>query len=352
MVGDAEEGRGAGQGALQDDCGPGRRQSAGGTAPSRPGVAPGIRRRVDRPLAPHTLRAAASSAPTARRHGDRAKRLHDALGSSAVVPREREPLARLRFERAVTYRHTAFALAILVGLVALLGLAGLSFQTSTGDEVGSFAKGSGGAKGGIGGDGDGPAAPAWTPAAPTVALAAHGEQGNTLAPARTEPPLFTLTAWVAPTVAHDRDCSDFKSQRQASRWFGQHHPRRDLSGLDRDHDGRACEGRPCPCSRDRVRRGRDGPGRNARPSEQTPGLVADESGSSGSTATSPTSTGTTGAMSVPTSRGSTPSAAPTPSASVTQSVRSVDRAVSGAGVQTGLSQTTGGLIGRLRRGGS
>jgi Excalibur calcium-binding domain len=306
-------------------------------------------------LAPIALRAVAS-APAARQHGDRAKRLHDALGSSAVVPGQREPLARLRFERAVAPRRTARALAILVGLVVLLGLAGLSFRTSTGDEVGPSATGSGGAKGGIGSARAPAAAPAWIHAAPTAELTAHGEQGDALTPVRTEPLWFTLTAWVEPTVAHDRDCSDFNSQRQAHRWFRQHHPRRDLSGLDGDHDGRACESRPCPCSRHRVRRGRDGPGRNARPSEQAPGLVADESVPTGSTATSPTSTGTTGtditsATSVPTSRGSTPSLAPTLGTSVTQSVRSVDRAVSRAGGQTSLSQTTGGLTGRLGRGG-
>ena len=184
---------------------------------------------------------------------------------------------------------------MLIGLVVLLGLAGLSFQTPTGDKVGPFAKGSGGAKGGFGGAGAPAVAPAWTPAPPTVELTAHVEQDETLGPVRTEPLLFTLTAWAEPTVAHDRDCSDFNSQRQAHRWFRQHHPRRDLSGLDSDHDGRACEGRPCPCSRHRVRRGRDGPSRNARPSEQAPRLVTgDESVPSGSTVTSPTGTGITG----------------------------------------------------------
>ena len=230
-----------------------------------------------------------------------------------------------------------------------------SFQAPTGDESGPIAKGSGSAKGGFGGAEAPAVAPAGTPAPPTAELIAGVEQDETLGPVGTEQLLFPLIAWVGPTVAHDRDCSDFNSQKQAHRWFRQHHPRRDPSGLDSDRDGRACERRPCPCSRHRVR-GRDGPGQNARRSEQAPGLVADESVPSGSTATSPTSTGTTGAvitgaMSAPAPRVSTPSPAPTPSTSVTQSVRSVDRAAASAGVQTGLSQTTGGLTGRLRRGG-
>jgi hypothetical protein len=47
---------------------------------------------------------------------------------------------------------------------------------------------------------------------------------------------------------HDRDCSDFANQRRAQLFFLRHGgPRRDRHRLDTDHDGVACEGRPCPC---------------------------------------------------------------------------------------------------------
>lgn len=42
----------------------------------------------------------------------------------------------------------------------------------------------------------------------------------------------------------DRDCSDFSSQREAQRFFENHHPRRDPHRLDADHDGIACEDLP------------------------------------------------------------------------------------------------------------
>lgn len=48
-------------------------------------------------------------------------------------------------------------------------------------------------------------------------------------------------------IARDKDCSDFKTQAKAQRYFRKHHPRRDPSGLDADHDGIACEDNPCPC---------------------------------------------------------------------------------------------------------
>jgi len=41
----------------------------------------------------------------------------------------------------------------------------------------------------------------------------------------------------------DRDCSDFKNQRQAQRFFKKHKgsKKNDPHRLDADHDGRACE---------------------------------------------------------------------------------------------------------------
>lgn len=45
-----------------------------------------------------------------------------------------------------------------------------------------------------------------------------------------------------------KDCSDFKNQKAAQRWFHHHHPHKDPSGLDADNDGIACEDNPCPCS--------------------------------------------------------------------------------------------------------
>jgi hypothetical protein len=54
---------------------------------------------------------------------------------------------------------------------------------------------------------------------------------------------------VAPqAIAKDKDCSDFKSQKAAQRWFHKHNPKKDPSGLDADHDGHACEDNPCPCT--------------------------------------------------------------------------------------------------------
>lgn len=45
-----------------------------------------------------------------------------------------------------------------------------------------------------------------------------------------------------PAVAfRDRDCSDFKSQHQAQRFYETHNPSRDPHRLDADHDGIACE---------------------------------------------------------------------------------------------------------------
>ncbi|HEX3733640.1 MAG TPA: excalibur calcium-binding domain-containing protein [Solirubrobacterales bacterium] len=43
---------------------------------------------------------------------------------------------------------------------------------------------------------------------------------------------------------HDRDCSDFKTHRQAQHFFETHNPRRDPNNLDGDNDGIACEDLP------------------------------------------------------------------------------------------------------------
>lgn len=53
---------------------------------------------------------------------------------------------------------------------------------------------------------------------------------------------------VALSKGDPKDCSDFKNQRRAQKWFHRHHPHRDPAGLDSDHDGKACESNPCPCS--------------------------------------------------------------------------------------------------------
>lgn len=72
------------------------------------------------------------------------------------------------------------------------------------------------------------------------------------AAALTAIPILAATVVVmAPTPtasAGDKDCSDFRNQRAAQRYFRKHHPRQDPSGLDADHDGIACEDNPCPCN--------------------------------------------------------------------------------------------------------
>ncbi len=43
----------------------------------------------------------------------------------------------------------------------------------------------------------------------------------------------------------DRDCSDFRTQKQAQRFYRKHGgPREDPHGLDSDNDGKACENLP------------------------------------------------------------------------------------------------------------
>ncbi len=43
---------------------------------------------------------------------------------------------------------------------------------------------------------------------------------------------------------YDRDCSDFRTHRQAQHFFKKHNPSRDPHRLDGDHDGIACEDLP------------------------------------------------------------------------------------------------------------
>ena len=53
---------------------------------------------------------------------------------------------------------------------------------------------------------------------------------------------LALSVAAAPVAANDpKDCSDFKTQHQAQKWFKHHHPHKDPAGLDADHDGKACE---------------------------------------------------------------------------------------------------------------
>lgn len=47
----------------------------------------------------------------------------------------------------------------------------------------------------------------------------------------------------------DRDCGDFKNQAAAQKFYlNAGGPQRDPHRLDADHDGKACDSLPCPCS--------------------------------------------------------------------------------------------------------
>lgn len=63
--------------------------------------------------------------------------------------------------------------------------------------------------------------------------------------------LLLVARMPAQAQAHDKNCSDFRNQKQAQRWFHKHHPHRDPANLDSDNDGKACEDLPCPCSHHR-----------------------------------------------------------------------------------------------------
>ena len=241
------------------------------------------------------------------------ERVRGALRVPAALRRERKPLARPRSQSAAA----VCAAALLVALAVLIGLTVLPFERPTGDEDGLYPKGSGGAKEKVG-VAETAAGPRYSETrAPTVEVRAPG---------RTEALVFALAPWTPPAIAPDKDCSDFNNQRRAQRWFNKHHPQGDPSALDSDHDGKACEGRPCPCSHHRPRRDRGDSTRDAVADEQAPRDVAAQTVSSGSTP---------------------PTSAPAPAGRVTQTVRSVDQTAARAGVPSGLSQATGGLTSRL-----
>ena len=58
-----------------------------------------------------------------------------------------------------------------------------------------------------------------------------------------------LASHGAPRAAADANCTDFATQAAAQSYYIAHGgPAQDPDGLDADHDGIACESRPCPCS--------------------------------------------------------------------------------------------------------
>jgi Excalibur calcium-binding domain len=68
--------------------------------------------------------------------------------------------------------------------------------------------------------------------------------------ARLAAPVLALALIAGVLPAHpagafyDRDCSDFRTQKQAQRFFKNHNPGRDPHRLDGDNDGIACEALP------------------------------------------------------------------------------------------------------------
>ncbi len=56
--------------------------------------------------------------------------------------------------------------------------------------------------------------------------------------------LGSMTMAQSAAAFRDRDCSDFRTQAQAQRFFERHNPSRDPHRLDADHDGIACESLP------------------------------------------------------------------------------------------------------------
>ncbi|MPV87662.1 hypothetical protein GB882_03205 [Georgenia ruanii] len=49
----------------------------------------------------------------------------------------------------------------------------------------------------------------------------------------------------APAKPRNVNCSDFRTQAEAQAWFNRYYPYYgDVAGLDRDHDGKACEALP------------------------------------------------------------------------------------------------------------
>ena len=258
------------------------------------------------------------------------ERVRGALRVPAAVRRERKPLAWPRSGRVAA----VCAAAPLVALAVFVGLTALPFEGPTGGAGGLYPKGSGGAEENVG-------------VAETATWPRDSESHATTlevrAPGRTEALVFALAPWTPPAIVRDRDCSDFNNQRRAQRWFNKHHPHGDPSGLDSDHDGKACEGRPCPCSHHRPRRDRSDSTRDAVADEQAGHDVAAQTVPSGSAAT-----GTGGTLSVTVLPPPTPALAPAPAlGGVTQTVRTVDQAAARAGAQNALSQAAGGLTSGL-----
>lgn len=57
--------------------------------------------------------------------------------------------------------------------------------------------------------------------------------------------LIAVVSAVPASAFQDKDCSDFKTQKQAQHYYKKHGgPRYDPSRLDADHDGIACEDNP------------------------------------------------------------------------------------------------------------
>ena len=57
---------------------------------------------------------------------------------------------------------------------------------------------------------------------------------------------LNLALIAGPASAADKNCPDFSTQQQAQQYFDSHggSPSNDVDGLDRDHDGKACESLP------------------------------------------------------------------------------------------------------------
>ena len=265
------------------------------------------------------------------------------MRAPSAVRRERAP-ARPRSELPGERPRTSRAAAVFVALAMVIGLTGPPSENPGNDGGGPNHRGSAAA------EREGGAVKATAGArAPALGAITAGDGGEALAyhaegpgsGGGTEGLVFALAAWTTPTVAHDTDCSDFMNQKRAQRWFNKHHPHRDPRGLDRDHDGKACERNPCPCSHHRPRRDHRGPATDGLAPEQASGGVAAPPAPSGST-----STGTAGR--VPLAASPPPAAVRAPSAlipttPITHAVRNVDQAAATTGSRTGLSQAIGGL---------
>jgi hypothetical protein len=268
--------------------------------------------------------------------------------------RERRPPARPRSElardRARTARAAAvFAAAVLVALAVVFGLAALPSENPGSEEGSPNPRGSGPPEGNVRAleATAGTRAPALEAVVAGYDGQAHVYRAERPGPgASIQPLVVPLAAWTPPAVAQDKDCSDFTNQKRAQRWFNRHHPHHDPSGLDRDHDGRACERKPCPCSPHRQSRDRRGHAQDAVADEQAQGKVPAPTAPSGSTPTATSGTVPVAAYPAP---APVPASVLTPTAPITQTVRNVDQAAATVGVQTGLSQATGGLTDQLDR---